>query len=617
MLAGDVTAKISGGDLIIKGDNLANGITIAAGASAGIVVVTGVDAGGSATNVNGTADGAVTLSGFTGKLKIDMKGGDDNVSITGITVNGKADLKGGGGNDTFSISATTFDSSLKTNLGNGNDTLTLTTDTVTDKTKIEGHEGNDTATITGSTFSELNVSLGRGNDSLSISSTTASTETELNGRSGTNTFTNGSGNSLANLTIKHFNETTTGNSDSVVLNSVSAINENSSATLTGSFTDSDVADSHTLTVNWNDPNNGLESTFTVPATSSLTTGQTITSSTDGVNLKITAIDTETGKVNFSVPHLYLNDGAPGNLTSSDNSTATVTVNGGTLTKQSTTTTITVNDVAPTVALTSPGTIAENADATLIGTITDPGLLDSQNVVIGWGDSNASASSSFAIPAIQNAVGTPTLSVNQTINSTTDSAVLTVTAIDATTGKITFSVQHLYKDDGPIGGNGTPTDTSTISASSTDSDAVSEGSSTSVTVNDIPPTVTLNQPSSVPVNGTATVTGSFTDIGLFDQHSMQINWGDGSTSEILVPAIKDANGNTALTVGQTIDSTTGSGATATTVLTITSINTTNGTVGFSATHQYTAAGNNLTISVDVLDDDGRDNSNDTSITVTTE
>src|SRR6188508_563541 len=85
LLAGDVTARISHGNVVIKGDNFANGIAITAGASAGQIVITGVNAGGSATRVNGTSNGAITLSGFTGKLTIKMKSGDDRVSITGIT----------------------------------------------------------------------------------------------------------------------------------------------------------------------------------------------------------------------------------------------------------------------------------------------------------------------------------------------------------------------------------------------------------------------------------------------------------------------------------------------------------------------------------------------------
>src|SRR6478752_3145867 len=82
MMAGDVTASIAHGMLKIKGDDLDNGITIAAGATAGTVVITGVTAGGSATTVNGGTT-AVTLTGFTAGMKIDMEDGNDSVAVTG------------------------------------------------------------------------------------------------------------------------------------------------------------------------------------------------------------------------------------------------------------------------------------------------------------------------------------------------------------------------------------------------------------------------------------------------------------------------------------------------------------------------------------------------------
>ena len=50
---------------------------------------------------------------------------------------------------------------------------------------------------------------------------------------------------------------------SVALNSVSDINENGIATVTGSYTDIGLLDAHVVTVNWDDPNNGLASTFAV------------------------------------------------------------------------------------------------------------------------------------------------------------------------------------------------------------------------------------------------------------------------------------------------------------------------------------------------------------------
>jgi hypothetical protein len=613
MLAGDVTAKISGGNLVIKGDSLANGITIAAGSTAGTVVVTGVTAGGSATTVNsGTA--AVTLSGFTGGLKIDMKGGDDSVTITDLTVTGDAKLEGGRGNDTFDVSGSTFHGALTTVLGDGDDTLTVDSTTVSGKAKFKGRSGADDATITDSTFSKLSVSLGKGNDTLTMSGTTASVDTSLNGRHGTNTFSNSTDDSLASLTVKHFNETTgTGSTtptpSDVSLNAVSAISENGKAALTGSFTDSDLTDAHTVTTNWNDPNNTVNSTFTVPATSSLIAGQTITAtSTDATVLTITSISAS--QVNFSVQHQYLNDGvAPGNSTNSDTSTIGVAVTGGGGFNQSGTTTVVVNDVAPTVALNAVSSVNENSSATLTGTVTDIGLLDGHTMVFNWGDANNSAASTFTIPAIQNAAGTATLSVGQTITSTTDPTVLTITSIDTTTGKVGFSVPHLYLDDGPAVGNSTSSDSSTISVSSSDFDGQSGANQTTVTVNNVTPAIALNQIANISVNGTATLSGTITDIGLLDEHPILIDWGDNSSPQIEIPAIFSPTGTATLTVGQTIAST----ADSTAVITITSIDTVTGKIGFSIQHQYTTA-STFPIAVVVRDDDATSSNATTSITV---
>jgi hypothetical protein len=609
MLAGDVTAQISKGNLVIKGDSLANGITIAAGTATGTVVVTGVNAGGAATNVNGTSNGAVTLTGFTGGVKLNMKDGDDSVTITGLTVAGDAKLKASGGNAKLSVSGSTFNGDLTTNLGNGDDTLTVSSTTVTDKARFKGRSGDDDATITNSTFSKLSVSLGRGDDSLTMSGTKATVDTKLNGRSGTNTFANNGSNSLASLTVTHFNETTA--ADLVSLNAVQAISENGKAALTGSFTDSDLTSAHTLTVNWNDANKSASSTFAVAGTSTLTAGKTITSSTDNAVLTISSISG--GQVNFSVQHQYLNDGlAPGNVTNSDTSTIAVTVTSGAGFNGSSSTTVTVNNAGPTVALNAVAGVTETSVATLTGTFSDIGLLDSHSMAINWGDPNNSAKSTFDVSAIQNAAGTAILVNGKTFNSTTDGAVLTITSIDTTTGKVGFSVQHQYLDDGLAGGNATASDSATISVSVTDLDGQSGANTTPITISDAAPTVGLNPVSNVAVNGTATVTGIFTDVGLLDQHPVLVNWGDGTTQQFLVPAVRDAAGAVKLVIGQTVPEKDDN----TVVLTITSFNSTTGQVGFSVQHKYTAAGTNIPIGVAVLDDDTLTNSATTSITVGT-
>ena len=66
----------------------------------------------------------------------------------------------------------------------------------------------------------------------------------------------------------------------------------------------------------------------------------------------------------------------------------------------------------------------------------------------------------------------TLNVGDTFNSSTDSAVLTITSINGLTGQVGFTVQHQYLDDGLAPGNNTASDTSTIGVTVADDDTQS-------------------------------------------------------------------------------------------------------------------------------------------------
>jgi len=427
--------------------------------------------------------------------------------------------------------------------------------------------------------------------------------------------------------------------------SAGMIFENESISLSGSYSDQNVDDSHTLVVDWDDPNDSADSTFALPATDSLVVGDTFSSTTDGAVLEIVSLDLLTGAVGFVVTdHQYLDDGAaPGNGTPADESTVTVTVtddgglatapqpqefivngdfetgdftgwnitttgsaawlindglldpagpgtplppisgnfdavsvesgagvailsepivvpatvssavlswsdrirnfadlvgqgyadpgqewrilvldSGGGLIQEvfstnpgdpfqqigpnarsfdltalfqslagqtirisfeqqsqfyyfnatlddvslqvSTAPSVLVKNVAPSLTLDPVDAIDENAAAILTGSITDPGLLDGHDVVIDWDDPNTAADATFTIPA------TAGLSVGDTFNSTTDGATLTVTSVDLLIGKVGFSVQHVYADDGVAPGNNTASDTSTISVVVEDDDA---------------------------------------------------------------------------------------------------------------------------------------------------
>src|SRR5204863_9739207 len=123
------------------------------------------------------------------------------------------------------------------------------------------------------------------------------------------------------------------------------------------------------------------------------------------------------------------------------------------------------------------------------------------------------------------------------------------------------------------------------------------------------------------NGVATLTGSYTDIGLEDAHTVTVNWEDAnnsSPSTFTVAAIQDSTGTPTLTLGDTFTSST-DGA----ILTITSINSATGQVGFSVQHQYLddglAPGNNTNsdpslIGVTVMDDDADSGSGTTTLIV---
>ena len=81
--------------------------------------------------------------------------------------------------------------------------------------------------------------------------------------------------------------------------------------------------------------------------------------------------------------------------------------------------VTVNNVAPSVALNAVPDISENGVATLTGSYTDSGVEDAHTVTVNWADTNNGSPSTFTVAAIQDSTGTPTLSVGDTFSSSTD------------------------------------------------------------------------------------------------------------------------------------------------------------------------------------------------------
>ena len=183
-----------------------------------------------------------------------------------------------------------------------------------------------------------------------------------------------------------------------VLNNVavsSPINEGGVATLTGQISDANLNDSFVLTVSWGD---GQSQTVDYPA----------------------------GTISFELTHLYTDDPAAG--APSDDYVITCNINDHRFGTDSSSTSVTVNNVSPTLSniSVSPSTVAVGATVTLSGNYADPGYhgsaADEQlQVFVTWGDGQSTSVVTNGAPGALNethqyaAAGTYTITVQATDN----------------------------------------------------------------------------------------------------------------------------------------------------------------------------------------------------------
>jgi YVTN family beta-propeller protein len=179
-------------------------------------------------------------------------------------------------------------------------------------------------------------------------------------------------------------------------------------------------------------------------------------------------------------------------------TVTISANDGKGGISSTTFSLTVNNVPPAVSFSlSANPINENESVTLSGSVFDPGTLDSQAVVINWGD------------------GTPSTTI-------------------ILAGSGAFSASHQYLDDNPTG---TASDTYNITVTATDKDGATHSVVSGLQVSNRPPVLSsVSGPTSPLALGTAAaVSASFTDAGTQDTHTCAFSWDDGTTTTVAASA----------------------------------------------------------------------------------
>lgn len=165
LLAGNVTAAIVDGELIITGDDAANDISI-------LETAAGVIVRGNSTTVNGAATDFVAFAptvSKTGKIVASMGGGDDKVQIDDATLDGRVVFHGGEGNDSLGLTAATLKGGLGFHGDAGNDSLVLEQSTVEGSVLAFLGEGDDLVTLTGSEIQRSLVLYGRaGADGLNL-----------------------------------------------------------------------------------------------------------------------------------------------------------------------------------------------------------------------------------------------------------------------------------------------------------------------------------------------------------------------------------------------------------------------------------------------------------------
>lgn len=202
--------------------------------------------------------------------------------------------------------------------------------------------------------------------------------------------------------------------------SATSVNEGSAVTLSGTFTDPDTGQAHTVVINWGDG--------TAPTTLNLAAG----------TLAFGAVS-----------HTYADDNPTG--TASDQATITVTVTDAAQASDDAARTITVNNVAPTPNAGADRAVNEGTAVTLSATATDPGTADTQTFAWSVSSTNGQVIASGSGPSFTftpSDQGTYSVTLRATDDDTgtaTDTVVVTVNDVAPT---ITLSAPSTAREGEP-------------------------------------------------------------------------------------------------------------------------------------------------------------------------
>ncbi len=149
----------------------------------------------------------------------------------------------------------------------------------------------------------------------------------------------------------------------------------------------------------------------------------------------------------------------------------------------------VSNVAPTIVQADATRIDAAGFTTLTGTVTDPGVFDALTVLIDWGDGSPEG----------------------------------LATIDPISGQFTAVHQYAILN---------PGDVFAITLSALDDSGDRTTGVVTVQAANVAPSLVQATVADIDENGIATLNGSFSDVNVFDNHEVFIDWGDGSSVEFV-------------------------------------------------------------------------------------
>ena len=155
LMAGDVAVQVTGGSLVLTGDQESNGVELVSTGVEGQYIVTGLDAGGDATTVNGEST-ALVVDGVTRSVHVRLGDGDDTLQAPNLNVDGPMRVRMGRGNDAVHIGDVEADEAVVE---------------ITRGLNVSLGDGDDRAGIANAKVRGMRVSGGAGDDEIRIRNT--------------------------------------------------------------------------------------------------------------------------------------------------------------------------------------------------------------------------------------------------------------------------------------------------------------------------------------------------------------------------------------------------------------------------------------------------------------